>query len=103
MTDTRVGPAGDIARWNIRRLRETRGHSLRVLSEKLKANGRPVSPDAILKVEQGLRRVDVDDLVAFADVFGVTVAQLLDPPTDCTTCHGAPPPGFACRECGVEA
>ncbi|NUR04226.1 MAG: helix-turn-helix transcriptional regulator [Streptomyces sp.] len=99
----RVGPVGDIVRHNARRLRGTRGHSLRTLSLELKTIGRPLSADAILKVEQGLRRVDVDDLSALAVALGVTVTQLLEPPTDCDACHGTPPPGFACRTCGAEA
>jgi hypothetical protein len=27
------------------------------------------------------------------------VEELLQPPADCETCHGAPPPGFICMEC----
>lgn len=100
---TRVGPIGDIVRRNARRLRETRGQSLRAFSLVLESVGRPLSADAILKIEQGLRRVDVDDLSALAVALGVTVAQLLEPPTDCDTCRGTPPPGFACRACGAEA
>lgn len=99
----RVGPVGDIVRRNARRLREARGHSLRTLSLELKSIGRPLSADAILKAEQGLRRIDVDDLSALAAALGVTVAQLLEPPTNCDTCHGTPPPGFNCRACGAEA
>ncbi|MFI8535415.1 helix-turn-helix domain-containing protein [Streptomyces aquilus] len=99
----RVGPVGDTVRQNIRRLRESRGHSLRTLSAELKTAGHQLSGDAILKAEQGLRRLDADDLAAFATALGVALAQLFEPPTDCTSCHGTPPPGFTCRSCGAEA
>ena len=104
MTHThRVGPIGDTVRHNIRHLRYARRRSLRTLSEELTKTGHKLSADTILKTEQGLRRVDVDDLTAFATVLGVKPGQLLKPPTDCTACHGTPPPGFTCRACRAEA
>ncbi|MFC4611166.1 helix-turn-helix domain-containing protein [Streptomyces maoxianensis] len=72
---------------NVRRLRKARGWSLRSLSEALAKAGRGLSQDAINKIENGadedtkrqIRRVDTDDLVALAVVFGVSPAALLVP------------------------
>lgn len=74
---------------NVKRLRKDRGWSLRALSEALSAVGRGLSQDAINKIENGaeegtakqIRRVDVDDLMAFAVAFEVNPATLLLPPT----------------------
>ena len=48
--------------------------------------GRPILPSGITKIEQGKRRVDVDDLVALAVALEVTPTRLLlgPPPTDGT-------------------
>jgi hypothetical protein len=45
----------------------------------MREQGRPVLPSGITKIEQGERRVDADDLVALAVVFGVTPNALLLP------------------------
>lgn len=104
MTHThRVGPTGDVVRRNIRRLREQQNLDQRALGGKLDAAGHPMLPTVVSKTERGERRVDVDDLVAFAAALGVAPARLLEPPTDCPSCRGTPPPGFVCRTCGAEA
>ena len=55
----------------IRRQREREQLSLQDLSDRLEsAVGRPILPSGISKIEQGDRRVDVDDLVALADALG---------------------------------
>jgi transcriptional regulator with XRE-family HTH domain len=77
--------------------------STKELASSLAEHGKQIWATAITRVEHGQRRVDVDDLVAIAAALGVTVTQLLEPPTDCTACHGTPPPGFACRSCGAKA
>ena len=99
----RVGPMGDVARRNLRRIRKQQGLTLSELIKKLQAAERPMALASLSKSERGTRRIDVDDLVALAAVLGVTVTQLLEPPTDCPACHGTPPPGFTCRTCGAEA
>ncbi|MGW3846908.1 helix-turn-helix domain-containing protein [Streptomyces fagopyri] len=78
---------------NLRRLREARGQSLRALSAETHKVGRPLSADAINKIENGrspedggpespapIRRVDADDLVALAIVLNVSPNALLLPP-----------------------
>lgn len=54
-------------------------------------------------IEAGERHVDVDDLVAFAAILGLTSGELLEPPAECETCHGAPPAAFMCMECETTA
>ena len=53
------------------------------LSDKLETVcGRKLPVLALRRIESGARRVDVDDLVALAMVFGVSPVRLLLPPTD---------------------
>ncbi len=59
---------------------------LRTFSERIKEAGRAVSTSALSKIENGDRRVDVDDLTVFAYVLHTTPAALLIPP------EGASPP-----------
>lgn len=94
-----LGPAGNNVRRNIRRLREQRLWSYREVEERLAQAGRAIPVLAQSAIDMGERHVDVDDLVAFAAVFGQDVEDLLRPPADCETCHGEPPRGFMCLEC----
>lgn len=94
-----LGPAGRNVRRNLRRLREERRWSYRELSERLARTRRAIDVLELGWIEAGERPVDVDDLVALAAVFDLSPQQLLEPPADCDTCHGAPPSGFLCMEC----
>ncbi|MET8766304.1 helix-turn-helix transcriptional regulator [Streptomyces sp. NPDC004658] len=96
-----LGPTGEHLRRRIAQLRELRGMTKKQLSDRVGELGRPIPPLGISRVEAGTRRVDTDDLVALASALQVSVPQLLGPSTDCGTCQGAPPPGFACKECGA--
>jgi hypothetical protein len=54
---------------------------VREFSARLTALGRPILPSGITKIEQGQRRIDVDDLVALAVALEVTpIRLLLGPP-----------------------
>lgn len=64
---------------NVRRLRETQRLTVRALSARLADAGRPILPSGITKIEDGSRRVGVGDLVALAEVFGVSPVTLLMP------------------------
>lgn len=64
---------------NIRRLRRRRDLSQQQLAELLEKLGRPLRASAVMKIESGDRRVDVDDLVAFAVALNVPLAALLLP------------------------
>lgn len=99
----RVGPVGDIVRSNIMRLLEERRISRAELISRVQSVGRRLDFLALRRIEHGERRVDVDDLAAIATALGTTAAQLLRPPTECTMCHGTPPSGFACNDCGAGA
>lgn len=88
MTTGRIelGPTGRTVAANVKRLRESRGITLRALSAALKERGRPLSADALNKIEngdgnqeRGIRRVDVDDLMALAVVLEVSPVALLLP------------------------
>ncbi|CAM5250536.1 hypothetical protein SGLAM104S_01620 [Streptomyces glaucescens] len=94
-----LGAAGNNVRRNIRRLRERHQWSYREMEDRLARTGRAISALDQSAIDSGERPVTVDDLVAFASVFGMDVQELLEPPADCQTCHGAPPAGFMCMEC----
>jgi transcriptional regulator with XRE-family HTH domain len=78
------GPTGQAVRENLANVRHLRRMTLRDVSERLAENGWPKSEDTVWHMEQGDRRIDVDDLVALAAVLDVSVLQLLgiaEPPT----------------------
>lgn len=62
---------------NIKRLRG--GLMLKEISELLSEMGRHITPLALARIESGERKVDVDDLMAFAIVFNVSPLTLLLP------------------------
>jgi transcriptional regulator with XRE-family HTH domain len=69
---------------NVRRLREDRKLSQAELSAALRARGFPFTPAAVSKVEMvdggvNQRRVSASELVAIAEVFGVTLDELVQP------------------------
>lgn len=72
-----MGATGNQVAANIKRLRGSVQY--KELSEQLASIGRPMTPVAIRDAENGKRRVDVDDLMAFAIVFGVSPLTLLMP------------------------
>jgi transcriptional regulator with XRE-family HTH domain len=71
------GETGHLVAANLRRLREEQHVSLHELSVRLAAFGRRILPSGLSKIEQGTRRVDVDDLVALADALGTVPSRLL--------------------------
>ncbi|MEU6101179.1 helix-turn-helix domain-containing protein [Streptomyces flaveolus] len=76
-----VGPTGMTVAENLARLRKVRGYSTRQLAAELERKGRPVSPSGITRMEKGERVVTVDDVTAFAAIFGVSPVSLLLPLT----------------------
>lgn len=62
---------------NVAAIRSDRRLSLRDLSDRLAELGRPALATALSKIEQGARRVDVDDLVVLALALDVTPNRLL--------------------------
>lgn len=84
-----LGPTGRTVAANVHRLRKAKGMSTRALASALNELGRPITGSGVTRLE-GLteaaapnpRRVDVDDLVALAQVFGVSPSALLLPLDD---------------------
>jgi transcriptional regulator with XRE-family HTH domain len=74
------GPAGHNLIANVEQLREVRHLSLRALSVRLGDLGHPLITSAVHAIVQGKRKVSVDDLVALAEVLGVTPDVLLSAP-----------------------
>ncbi len=62
--------------------REQRGMTYEGLAKRMTDVGCPIQPSAIFKIEKAdpPRRITVDELVGFAEVFAVPVEQLLMPP-----------------------
>jgi transcriptional regulator with XRE-family HTH domain len=75
-----LGPTGQAVKRNLRRIRTQRELSLQDLSDRLTKVGRPILPSGLNKIEQGTRRVDVDDLVALAEALWVIPDDLLTAP-----------------------
>lgn len=75
-----VGPLGRNLIANMEYLRQARGLSCRKLSAELDKAGRRIPPLGLARIAKGERRVDVDELVAPAEVLGVTPDVLLATP-----------------------
>lgn len=71
---------------------------LRTFAERIKETGRAMSPSALSKIENGDRRVDVDDLTVFAYILQTTPAALLTPPDDAAPPTGVPEGRFNSEE-----
>jgi hypothetical protein len=54
----------------------------------------------VLRIEKGLRRVDVDELLVLAKALKFPIAPLLEG-TGCPVCLDAPPSGFTCNACNA--
>ncbi|MFI8303685.1 helix-turn-helix domain-containing protein [Streptomyces sp. NPDC085927] len=76
---TQVAATGQAVRANVARLRKLRGWTTYELAQRMEAIGRPIPQSGISRVESGARRVDADDLAAFAVAFGVSPGALLLP------------------------
>ena len=96
-----LGPSGDAVRSNIKRIRENQRIPVTELSARMQGLDRPIPPLGIHRIEDGQRRVDVDDLVAFAVALGVSPASLLMPDVesieDQVVVTGSPEPLVAGR------
>lgn len=74
-----TGPTGETVRTNIASIRKQRGMTLRGLSDVMSTIGWPMSNSTLSQIENGSRRVDVDDLVAIAIALDVSPNGLLMP------------------------
>jgi transcriptional regulator with XRE-family HTH domain len=76
-----LAATGQTVRTNIRRLREARSFGYAELARRLKATGRSIPELGLRRIEEGERRVDVDDLMALAAALEVSPSALLMPST----------------------
>lgn len=76
-----LGPTGETVRANVIALRERKNLTYAQLSRKLKAAGRAIPELGLRRIEDGNRRVDVDDLMALAEALEVWPIALLMPAT----------------------
>jgi transcriptional regulator with XRE-family HTH domain len=73
------GPMASVVAENVRQLRLQRGLTQQELADRLTGLGRPMAGTGVAKVEGQARRMDVDDLVAFAAALDVGPSRLLMP------------------------
>ncbi len=66
---------------NVARFRMQMSLSQRALADKLQLVGLDIDKNAVQRIECGKRFVTDIEIVAFANVFGVSVDQLLSDPT----------------------
>ena len=83
---------------NMRTARQAIGMDLRTLADRIRDTGRAMSASALSKIENGDRRVDVDDLTVFAYMLQTTPAALLTPPTGAKPSTGVPEGQFNAEE-----
>ena len=74
-----LGPVGRTVAENVRRVREGRALTFAEVARRIEEIGRPISALGIRRIEEGARRVDVDDLYALAVALGVGPGSLLLP------------------------
>jgi len=73
-----IGELGRTVVENVKRLRTEQRLNYTELSERLTSCGRGINAAGVRRIEDGERRVDVDDLAALATALGVSIPSLLD-------------------------
>ena len=96
-----IGEVGRNVAANIARLRAAQNMTSAELSTAMGKLCRPIPATGLTRVEHLCRRVDVDDLAAFARIFGVEPADLLAEAPACRACGNSPPAGYTCNTCGA--
>lgn len=76
-----LGATGMAVAHNVKRIREAANMTYTEVSKALAGLNRPISPLAVRRIEDGERRVDVDDLMALALALRVAPVTLLFPST----------------------
>ena len=74
-----LGGEGNLA-VRIKLERETRGWSTNAVSDRLNAAGYDMNPSAVWRIENGKRRVNLDEAIGFAEIFGLSLGSLAGPP-----------------------
>ena len=84
---------------SVRRMRKARGMSAQATADAITANGYLLRRGQLANQECGrIQTITVDQVMAAANAFGVSVSDLLEA---CSACQGAPPKGFTCNTCGT--
>ncbi|MDO5372357.1 MAG: helix-turn-helix transcriptional regulator [Corynebacterium glutamicum] len=78
----KVGPSTLTVAGNIARYRKQRGYTMRSFAEELTAKGFPISHSVISQMENGGRRIDVDELIILSACLGISPIVLLTPHVD---------------------
>lgn len=73
------GPTSEYVVAEVKRRRRELRWSLEDLSDRLREVGRPLRATGVHRLENGRRRIDVDDLIGLAEAFDVTPIHLLPP------------------------
>ncbi|WP_406437630.1 helix-turn-helix domain-containing protein [Streptomyces sp. NBC_00631] len=60
--------------------RERRGWSTTALSDRLNEAGFDMNPSAVWRIENRKRRINLDEAIGFAEIFGVDLRNLAGPP-----------------------
>jgi transcriptional regulator with XRE-family HTH domain len=60
--------------------REARGWSTNALSDRLNEAGFEMNPSAVWRIENGKRRINLDEAIGFAEVLGIDLRNLVGPP-----------------------
>jgi transcriptional regulator with XRE-family HTH domain len=64
----------------IRLEREARGWSTTTVSDRMNEAGFEMNPSAVWRIENRKRRVNLDEAIGFAEVFGLDLRNLVGPP-----------------------
>lgn len=102
MSDGDVMTPNECAVANMRRYRTAFGWSREDLAQRM-----DVAVTVIVDAERtgGQRKprvLGINDVVALARAFGVSVDDMIAQPGPCLTCDGTPPRGFTCQSCGAK-
>jgi transcriptional regulator with XRE-family HTH domain len=60
--------------------REARGWSTNALSDRMNEAGFEMNPSAVWRIENRKRRINLDEAIGFAEVFGLDLRNLVGPP-----------------------
>jgi transcriptional regulator with XRE-family HTH domain len=60
--------------------REARGWSTNAVSDRMNEAGFEMNPSAVWRIENGKRRINLDEAIGFAEVLGISLLNLAGPP-----------------------
>ncbi|MEV7169994.1 helix-turn-helix transcriptional regulator [Streptomyces sp. NPDC093224] len=61
--------------------RDKRGWSTTLVSDLLNEAGYEMNPSAVWRIENRKRRINLDEAIGFAEIFGLSLTNLVGPPT----------------------